>query len=184
MITKPVFIISSTTGSVLFYVWNISIHFLKVKSLQMILIKYLNHQINLEQSFGYLQVDVNSSRVCEWQTFKAFQNLPCTPKCVKWRLNWNEVELITAILKWPVLLLPCPLLKTHCEVPQHPRVQPGFLGGKKGKADGSEGREDTCIYRHVTAPAANAGGRESQLGSGGQVSAQAFQQENKITLVL
>lgn len=64
------------------------------------------------------------------------------------------------------------------------RVQPGFLGGKKGKADGSEGREDTCIYRHVTAPAANAGGRESQLGSGGQVSAQASQQENKITLVL
>ena len=80
-ITKPMFIISSTTGSVLFYVWNISIHFLKVKSLQMILIKYLNHQINLEQSFGYLQVDVNSSTVSFWVAdIHSFSKSPMYPK--------------------------------------------------------------------------------------------------------
>lgn len=47
----------------------------------MIPIKYLNHQINLEQSFGYLQVDVNSPRVSLWVAdIYSFSKSPMYPK--------------------------------------------------------------------------------------------------------
>lgn len=71
-------------------------------------------------------------------------------------------------LKLPVLLLPSPLLlETHCSVPQHPRVQPGFTGGKWRNADGSEGREDTCVCCRVKAPQQMLRAGEGWLRSGG-----------------